>query len=210
MRQLKYILAVFMLFTFCWLNAQNEKYQSIFNNNDTLINDINIYGGFLHQHQDFFNKAFSYQGIETGIVLNHKLILGIFGGTFISNLNASVANNSLYLNVWKSGLVVGKVNNESKIVHTGWLLNIGYFSIVSDTANFSLFNPQHSSGKINGLILMPELYAELNITNWMKIRTGLAYSLYSFENQTLIKKTDLQNVSLNFGFIFGKFNNNKN
>ncbi|MGB4840879.1 MAG: hypothetical protein WBP08_17870 [Saprospiraceae bacterium] len=201
----KCIFSVLLIFTFYRLDARNEQYEYILNNKDTVIKDVRLYGGLLHQHQDFLNKAFSYQGIEAGVVLNHKLLLGIFGGTFISNLNVNVAGNSLYMNIWKSGLVVGNVFRESKILHTGWLFNIGYFSLEHDNSNFELFNPQKSSAKINGLILMPELYAELNFAKWMKFRTGLAYSLYSFENQTLIKKKDLQNVSLNFGFIFGKF-----
>ncbi|MDF1548887.1 MAG: hypothetical protein P1P88_13770 [Bacteroidales bacterium] len=124
--------------------------------------------------------------------MNHKLSLGVFGDTFVSNLNVNVANNSLFMNIWKSGLLVGKVNNEKKIFHSGWLLNVVYFSFASDYKNFSLFNLKNSYMKIISIIIMPELYAELNVAIWMKFKTGLAYSLYSFENQTTIKKSNLR------------------
>ena len=181
----KCIFSVLLIFTFYRLDARNEQYEYIFNKKDTV--NVRLYGGLLHQHQDFFNKSFSYQGIEAGVVLNHKLLLGIFGGTFISNLNVNVAGYSLCMNIWKSGLVVGNIFRESKILHTGWLFNIGYFSLEHDNSNFELFNPQKSSAKINGLILMPELYAELNIAKWVKLRTGLGYSFYRFEDQAVIK-----------------------
>jgi hypothetical protein len=39
----------------------------------------------------------------------------------------------------------------------------------------------------------------------MKFRTGLVYSFYNFEDQSIINKNDLQNISVDFGFIFGNF-----
>jgi hypothetical protein len=47
-------------------------------------------------------------------------------------------------------------------------------------------------------------FAELNILRWMKFRTGLGYSFYGFKDQSSVSVSDLQNVSINFGFLFGK------
>lgn len=90
-------------------------------------------------------------------------------------------------------------------MHTGWLINAGYFSLWASETDFQFFNPNNPQITINGLILSPEIFAECNIAKWMKFRTGLAYSFYSFEDQKTITKEDLQNISVNFGFIFGKF-----
>ncbi|OFX85138.1 MAG: hypothetical protein A2W99_07040 [Bacteroidetes bacterium GWF2_33_16] len=205
MNVLKYFLVLIFIFSFYSLKAQNRNYEFLFNKNDTLIKDCKFFAGLQHQHQDFFNKAFSFQGIEVGAILNHNFVIGVFGATFVSNLNVELANNPIYVNIWKTGFNVGQINNRLKVLHTGWMVNVGYFSLVYDDINFKLFNSTNSSIRIEGLILSPELYAELNVSKWMKLRTGLAYSFYSFESQTLVKTKDLQNISLNFGFIFGRF-----
>lgn len=113
-----------------------------------------------------------------------------------------MANNPTYIYIGQGGLVVGSVSDDLKILHTGWLLNIGYFSLTGDDSDFALLNPDNPSIKINGMVLSPQLYAELNINGWMKLRTGLAYNFYSFEDQSVITKHDFNNISLSFGIIF--------
>jgi len=207
MMKLKYLfITLFFLFSSYKLNAQALNYQHIFGKSDTIIKDIRFYGAYVHQHQDFFNKAFSFQGIETGVIINHKLLLGSYGSTFVTNLDVKFANNPTFVYIGQCGLVVGSVRNDKKVLHTGWLLNVGYFSLTGDDSNFALFKADNPSIIINGMVLSPQVYAELNIAKCMKLRTGLAYSFYSFEDQTIITKSDLNNISLTFGFIFGRFN----
>lgn len=208
MTVLKQLFVYFFLFSvLCNLNAQDRNYESIASKEDTLIKDIRIYGGLVHQHQDFFDKAFSFQGAEAGIIVNHSLLAGVFGSVFVSNLDVKAATfPHLFVNIRQGGLLVGKMNNASKAIHTGWLLNIGYFSLAGDETDFALFQSNNPKVTVNGLVLTPQVFAETNITRWMKLRTGISYSFYSFEDQYIIKKSDLNNVSLTFGFIFGKFN----
>ena len=75
----------------------------------------------------------------------------------------------------------------------------------ADKTDFGLFREHNPLVQLNGLVLSPQVFAETNITGWLKLRTGLTYSFYSFEDQSLIKKTDLNNIALTFGFILGKF-----
>jgi hypothetical protein len=207
MNALKYfLLALFMSLSFCKLSAQNKNYECITCKSDTLFKDVKLYGGLIHQHQDFFNKAFSFQGIELGAVINQSLLLGIYGSTFASNLEVKVANSPFYAFITQSGLLVGVVKNEEKVLHTGWLLNIGYFSLTGDNSNFNITKVNQPMVKLSGMVLSPQIYGELNTTKWMKLRAGLAYSFYSYEDHSFIKTSDLQNISFTFGFIFGKFN----
>ena len=192
---------------FCSVSAQNKKYEYITDQKDTLFHDVRIYGGLTHQHQDFFHKAFSFQGIEAGVVINHTMLAGTFGSLFVSNLDVKSTNYAhLFINIKEAGLFLGKMNNEMKLIHTGWLLNVGYFSLEGDEADFALFHSQNPLIQINGLVLSPQIFAEMNIARWMKLRTGLSYSFYSFEDQSIIKKSDMNNIALTFGFIVGKFN----
>ena len=206
MKKLKIaLLVVCLLIFYSGLEAQIGNYQSLFCKSDTIIRDTRLYGSLLHQHQNFFNKPFSFTGIEGGILVNHKLFIGVFGSTFLSNLKTNIANNSMYLSVWQAGLSIGRIYNDKNVLHSGWQIKASYFSLKGDYSNFKISMPIDPTITIDGLILSPEIFAELNIFRWMKFRTGIDYSFYNFENQTMVKKSDLQNVSLNFGFIFSKF-----
>jgi hypothetical protein len=192
------------LISSCDLFAQ-DRYEFLLNSGDTIISDIRFFGGLTHQHQDFFNKTFSFQGIETGVLLNHKLLLGVYGSAFVSNLEVELETKSMYFSISQMGLVFGTVHNDLKLLHTGLLLNLGYISIVGDDSKVALFKKVNSLIDINGMVLSPQAYAELNFTKWLKIRMGIGYNFYSFEDQSRISKSDLQNVSFTFGLFCGKF-----
>jgi hypothetical protein len=187
--------------------AQDMKYEYATDTKDTLFHNVRVYGGLVHQHQDFFNKAFSFQGIEAGVIINHSLLAGAFGSLFVSNLDARTAvYPHLFVNIKQAGLFVGCVNHERRVFHTGWLLNMGYFTLDADEINFAVFDTQQVPIRTNGLVLSPQVFGEINITTWMKFRTGLSYNFYSFEEHPVIKRSDLNTIALTFGFIFGKFN----
>lgn len=187
------------------LSAQSRQYRYALDPSDTLVREARIYGGLLHHHQDFFRQAFSYQGIETGLILNKHLMLGVFGAAFASNLRTESQSTPLFVNIWKAGLSLGNLYKSHEVLHAGWLIHIGYFSLIGNQSNMALFEINEASVRAKGLLFSPELFAELNLTRWMKIRTGVAYGFYSFENNAFVEKSDLQQLSLNFGFLFGKF-----
>ena len=187
------------------LFAQQSAYRYALDPNDTLVRDARLYAGLLHQHQDFFQQAFSYQGIETGLILNKHLMLGLFGAAFVSNLSTESQSAPLYVNIWKAGLSLGNLYKSHEVLHAGWLFHVGYFSLIGNQTNMALFKSNEASVRVKGLLFSPELFAELNLTRWMKIRTGVAYGFHSFEKNAFVEKSDLQQISLNFGFLFSKF-----
>lgn len=194
-----------LIITSLGLNAQKEDYQYLFKKGEKIITDIHFYGGLTHQHHDFFNKAFSFQGIEAGLIFNHKIMAGIYGSAFASNLEPGLQDKPSYIIMAQFGLVLGYIHHDYAFLHPGFLLNIAYISIKGDDEKMKLFKASAASVDIGGMVLAPQLYAEMNILKWMKIRTGLTYNFYSFRDQSVITKDDLQNISLNFSFLFGKF-----
>lgn len=168
-----------------------------------------FYTSLVHQHQNFFQKPFSYQGIETGFSIHDKLNLGIYGASFISNLFIHRDDHPLYLFISQGGLFGGRVINTSSRFHIGGQLNIGLFSLAADPENFGLFKTKNKQIKIHGVILAQQFYGEINITGWLKLRTGVAYTFYTYEDQSKVSKKELQNTSVVFGFVFGKFIKNK-
>jgi hypothetical protein len=182
--------------------AQTESYEYLFNKNDKLITKVDYFGSFQHHHQEFFNKAFSYQGVEAGVVLNKKVSAGLFFSSFASNLIVNLQAQKMFVTAWRTGLFAGSVQHSGKVLHTGWQVYAGYFSLKADQQELKTFGNSYQDLWVSGMLLIPEVYAELNILKWFKFRTGLDYSFYSFENQTEINKSNLNSIGLNFGFIF--------
>jgi len=207
MKNIEIIFLAFIVFvSFGKMNAQNTKYQSLFGEKEITGQQFRFYCAFVHQHQNFFKKAFSFQELDAGVIVNQQLFIGAYYSTFVSNLEVKIENNPMFVSIAHGGLFLGSVRAESKIIHPGWLANIGYFSLNADDSKFGIFKSKNTQINKSGLILTPQLFAEINISTWMKFRTGITYSLYFFENQSIISRNDLQNVSVSFGFVFGKFN----
>lgn len=188
-------------------NAQSTNYKSLFKKVTTEKRKAapRFYGGLSHNHQDYYNQAFSLQGVEAGMILTDHLFLGIYGSAFVSNLKVEIENNPMYMLMNQAGFSGGYLRNSSKLFHTGLVLNAGYFSLAGDDAVMPLFRIAEHEISISGLVLSPQVFGELNVTRWMKFRTGLAYNFYSFENNIKVSGSDLDNISINFGFLFGKF-----
>jgi len=190
------------------LCAQQSRYKSLFGKDKTKTTekDMKVYGGLQHQHQDFFNNAFSFQGVEAGILLKNSILVGIYGSAFVSNLKVEIADNPMYILLNQGGFSGGMVRNNSRLLHTGFLMSVGYFSLKGDSNKMPLFRIADHEIAISGLVLSPQVFAELNVSSWMKFRTGLAYNFYNFGSNAMIAESNLENFSINFGFPFGNFN----
>jgi len=155
-----------------------------------------------HQHHDFFGKAFSFQGIEGGVIVQRNLYLGVYGAIFASNLKVEVNNDIRYVWIGQGGVNAAYVIHGKSRFHPGCQLNMGAFTLRHDVNDFVLFETDQVSYKLNGLIVSPQIFGELIITKWFKIRTGLSYNLYSFKDNLKVKPSELNHVSFTFGLVF--------
>jgi len=188
-------IAAVLLFMTCIMQAQNVV--------DSLTTKakIGLYGNLYHQHHDFFDKAFSFQGLEVGLIRNHNLLLGLYGSCFVTNLETEINNNLQFSWLGQNGIYVGHIFIAEKRIHPGVQLNIGAFSLRSDENNFGLFHTNKAEFKLNGFVISPQLFGELNIKDWFKIRTGLSYNFYSYKDHSLVKTSDLNHLSFTFGLV---------
>jgi hypothetical protein len=171
---------------------------------DTLVIETKVkpFVTLYHQHHDFFGKAFSFQGIEGGIIVKENLHLGVYGAFFASNLKAEVNNEIQYVWIAQGGINVAYVLQSKSRFHPGCQLNMGIFTLRHDADNFRLFETNKATSKLNGLIVSPQIFGDLIVTKWFKIRTGLSYNFYSFKDHLKIKTSDLNHVSFTFGLVF--------
>lgn len=171
---------------------------------DSLVTktDVKPFVTLYHQHHDFFGKAFSFQGIEGGVIVQRNLYLGVYGAFFASNLKAEVNNEIQYVWIGQGGVNAAYIIYAKNRFHPGCQLNMGMFTLRHDAENFGLFETDNASFKINGLIVSPQIFGELIVAEWFKIRTGLSYNFYSFKDHLMIKPSDLNHVSFTFGLVF--------
>ncbi len=171
---------------------------------DSLLAKSNVkpFVTLYHQHHDFFGKAFSFQGIEGGIVVQRNLYLGAYGAFFASNLKTEINKEIQQVWIGQGGVNSAYIMNDKKRFHPGCQLNVGFFTLRYDADNFGLFETSNASFKVSGLIVSPQIFGELIVTEWFKIRTGLSYNYYSFNEQLRIKQSDLNHVSFTFGLVF--------
>ncbi len=164
---------------------------------------MKFYVGLVHQHENFFHKPFSYQGVEAGMINDRSMIFGVTGSTFIYNLNVEKGNAPAYIFLSKVGVLTGFVRKPEKILHAGCLLNFGCFSLKGDNTDFPVFERGPVAVNKTGLVISPQVFCEVNAFRWMRIRTGLDYNFYRFVDRSSVCPHDLQGFSVSFGFLFG-------
>jgi len=172
--------------------------------NDSLVikTKVKPFVTLYHQHHDFFGKAFSFQGIEGGVIVQQNLYLGLYSAFFASNLKAEVNNELQYVWIGQGGVNAAFVIHPENRFHPGCQLNMGIFTLRHDADNFGLFEMDNASFKLDGLIVSPQIFGELIVTEWFKIRTGLSYNFYSFKDHLTIKPAELNHLSFTFGLVF--------
>lgn len=206
MKSLRILLAVFLLVTASGLYAQQRNREFLLSKEYAAGNKPRPYAAFVHQHQNFFGEAFSFQAIEAGVLFPRGMFLNASGAFFASNLHIDLQGEPMYVSIKQVTAGAGRVFWENKKVHPGALLNAGCFSLHADKTDVSVFKKTDASLLVHGWTCAPQIFAEFNVVKWMKFRPGIAWNFYGFENTSRIRKSDLQNGSVNFAFIFGKFN----
>lgn len=206
MKSLRILPAIFLLAAASGLYAQQSNRKFLFSKEYATENKFRPYAAFVHQHQNFFGKAFSFQAIEAGVMFPHGILLNASGAFFASNLHVDVHGEPAYVSMKQMTLGAGRVFMERKKVHPGLLLNGGYFSLRADKTDVPVFRKTDASLLLHGWTCAPQFFAEFNVVKWMKFRPGIAWNFYGFKNGSGIRKSDLQSGSANFAFVFGKFN----
>ncbi len=155
-----------------------------------------------HQHHDFFGKAFSFQGIEGGGLVNQRFCLGAYTSFFASNLKAEINGFPRYVRIGQAGVLSGYLLKGERRINPGFQINAGYFSIRLDEERFGLFKLYRADESEDGLVVAPQLFGELGLKTWLKVRAGLSYNFYFPENKSVFNRADLNGLSFTFGIVF--------
>lgn len=188
----------------CFSQQARTDWESLADHKAPLVGEWHLQAEAYHRHQDFFDQVFSLQGVRTGVVLNRWLFLEGFGAAFATNLDVERAAPTSRFWMAQAGISLGAAWRENEILHPGWRLDAGWFRLKgmeSDRSGF-LADP---ALRLDGLVLSPQVFAEINASDWTRFQIGMGCSFYSFEPTPVVAKSDLETVFIDFVFAFGSF-----
>jgi len=201
----KLIFAIFCVFLSLFGSAQNPDYTTVFEYKQGEKIKPKFYGALLFEHQSLITNT--KPGLEIGFLFNNAFFAGIYGmgtsGNFATQINGMLSNNMF----GESGVVLSYAIASNKPCHLGGSFRLGYVSVVGDDEEIKLFDDLSERNVVedNGFTFHPEIFGELNLSKYAKIRLGVGYSFYSFADEKPICNKTIDSWTMNLGIVFGNF-----
>ena len=193
-----------ILFSFIFLaNAQEKEYQYIFQKSPEYGLKWDFFGGLTFSHLQV--KTNTMPGIETGFMLNNNFLLGVYGSGTVGNFAQQYGDDYHHVMFGEGGFMAGYIANTNKTMHFGGTFKLGYVSLVADDKEMKLFNDVDPIAEDNGTVYHPELFCELNITPFMRVKLGAGYSFYLLEDESVVCNNTIDSWTMNLGIVFGNF-----
>jgi hypothetical protein len=184
-------------------NAQDSNYESIFNKDSGKKNLWKPYAGLTFQH--LYVKTNTMPGVDLGVSINNNLMVGIYGQGTVGNFS-HLTNDVLYnIMLGEGGFLVGYVTKPNKTLHFGGTFKLGYVSMVADDEEIKLFNDFEPVAEDAGVVYHPEIFSEINVSKFMKVRLGAGYSFYLLNDESIMCNQTLDSWTLNLGIVFSNF-----
>lgn len=214
----KIIVALLMLITAQQAWAQHADMETLFNNRKTGNKKkvtVGGYGTAVGKLTPLKGELGVLTGMEGGVLLNHKLMLGAAGYGLTNNIGAPHPTNPSqykeYLQFWYAGLMAEYTHNSHKLVHwsVGGLLGGGGVGRrEGDWHDRWDDNDHDGDGWYDGsgfFVAEPFAGIEVNLTPWLRINAGGSYRLVAGSDTPGISDSDLSGPSFKFGIKAGKF-----
>jgi hypothetical protein len=201
----RFLLVSFTALFFVLANAQDSipGYNYLFKKENYYKNAWKCYSTLTFQH--LCVKTNTMPGLEVGLAMNNNLMLGIYGQGTVGNFyNESYAGN---FNVvfGEAGIMAGYLSEPNKTLHFGGLLKLGHVSMFADDEEIKIFKGFEPVAKDKGIVYHPEVFSELNVSRYMKIRLGAGYSFYLLDRENIMCNKTLDSWTLNMGIVFSNF-----
>lgn len=198
---------LFLLLTatafFIQSNAQEPEYNYLLKKEEGSKNSWKPYAGLTFQH--LYVKTNTMPGIEAGLTLNNNFLVGIYGQGTVGNFSHEYEGNISHIIFGEGGLVAGYITEPGKTLHFGGTFKLGYMSMVADDQEIKLFSDYEPIAEDAGVVYHPELFSELNVSKFMKVRLGAGYSFYLLNNENIICNQSLDSWTLNLGIVVSNF-----
>jgi hypothetical protein len=185
------------------VTAQENSYDFLLNKENNPRSLWNFYGGFTFQH--LYVKTNTMPGLELGVVLNRNFMMGAFGQGTVGNFSHLHNTENYSVMLGEGGIMAGYVTEPFKTLHFGGTFKVGYVSLVADDEEIKLFSDFEPVAEDAGVVYHPEIFSELNVSRFMKIRLGAGYSFYLLNDESILCNTELDSWTLNMSLVFSNF-----
>lgn len=202
MKRILFITALFVAFT-CVYAQTDTTYNYLFNKEQGQKNLWKPYASMTFQH--LYVKTNTMPGIELGMTLNNHFLVGIYGQGTVGNFS-HMHHDTLYnIMLGEGGVVFGYVTKPNQTLHFGGTFKLGYTSLVADDEEIKIAKDFEPVAEDDGVVYHPEVFAEINVSKYMKVKLGAGYSFYLLNNENIVCNTQLDSWTLNFGIAFSNF-----
>lgn len=158
------------------------------------------FGGPLMLFAKLNNQAVIGIGGKGAALVNDQFVFGGFGYGSVVNLTDKRTGSGDKYRFGEGGLWLGYIYQPYKLVHTSFNL---YSSWITMRKNDEI-NMQSPDGIYYSIT--PFVDAELNMTNYFKIKAGLGYKyVVEVNGMDAFKAEDLAGPTIMIGFMFGRF-----
>lgn len=166
-------------------------------------NKPKVYAGLSLKHLAV--KSNTLPGIEAGVVLADHLYAGVYGMGTAGNFSVITPSDTLNVMFGECGLSLFFTDRPTALLHFGGGLRLGYVSLHAADKEIKLFEAVDAVAEDNALVYHPEVFAEVNLTRFSKVRIGAGYSFYLFEQENILCNKDLDSWTMNLGIVFSNF-----
>lgn len=180
--------------------SQVNEQEFLFSHN----NKPKVYAGFSLTHLAV--KSNTLPGIEAGVILADHLYAGVYGMGTAGNFTNVYAPDTLSVMFGEGGLALFFVDKPNNLLHFGGGIRIGYASFVADDKEIKIFEEVDPVAEDNALVYHPEIFAEINLSPFSKVRVGAGYSFYLFDQENILCNKSLDSWTMNLGIVFSNFN----
>jgi hypothetical protein len=204
------IIAVIILFSTSAFAKENE---TLFGSGEITHSG---YGAVELKLTNFGDEFAAYTGGKGAWVINNTFLLGGGGYGLVTehltdyNTGINMPDEAQIFDGY-GGIVLGYINNQSKLIHFSTEVLIGAGNIQYRYPNDFWNNHDWDDRRYNSLensnyfVIEPSLYVEMNVTDFMVVGIGGSYKFVNGVDISKTKNNDLSGFSGNFVIKFGSF-----
>ena len=185
-------------FTFSQEKENNkEERHYVFETFDSVVG----FGGPVLQFSSIDNKFSLFTGLKGGIILNHKIVLGL-EGYYLNTIVESKNYINRDLDFTYGGLFIGYIFNNNAKVHLLPSLLIGWGGIEDE-----LINDENSFFKFSDdlVVLQPSLELEINVSKYLRFGISTNYRYVAGVDLRNYTNSDFASFGGAIALKFGKF-----
>ncbi len=147
----------------------------------------------------------SMTGGGGAVLINNRFFIGGYGMGLADDKSVTVEENGVTeydVNFSHGGLMFGYIIRPESLIHFEVSTLVGWGDISFKEKPFSLGISRIND---NVFVVNPIVSAEINMTDWFKIKGGLGYQLVNGVDNFYYESNDFDGANVNLSFLFGWF-----